>query len=84
MDNYRTIEQKLANREPFRGNSLWAYTTENGVYRVVSYSTTIASFIPSEASDVWVGESGAWVSSDKYSTTTSRHQNLIRKAWGVN
>jgi hypothetical protein len=73
MDNYKTIEYKLRNREPFKGNSMWAYW-DGEVYKVVSYSTLIAE----------QGSRGNLLISDrKYSTTTSRHQNLIRRAWGV-
>jgi len=73
QDSYRTIAVKLANREPFKGNSLTAYWWGD-TYRVVSYSTLIASrYI--------LGDT--WISPDKYSVTTSRHQNLIKKAWGI-
>ena len=73
MDNYKTISTKLANREPFRGNSLRAYW-DGEVYKVVSYSTLIAE----------IGNMGNMLISDrKYSVTTSRHQNLIRRAWGI-
>lgn len=73
MDNYRTIEQKLKDRTPFKGNSMWAYW-DGEVYKVVSYSTLIAE----------QGSRGNLLISDrKYSTTTSRHQNLIRRAWGI-
>jgi hypothetical protein len=75
MDNYKTIEQKLRNREPFRGNSLtgsyWGET-----YRITSYSTLIAGY--NTISGV------AWVTPERYSVTTSRHQNLIKRAWGLN
>ena len=70
MDNYKTIEQKLANREPFRGNSLTAYWSGE-VYNVVSYSTLIATAV----------QRGYWTTFNerKYSATTSRHQNLIKR-----
>jgi hypothetical protein len=82
MDNYKTIEQKLANREPFRGNSLTAIANETWgsfEYRVYSYNTLIAT-------KTWDGSEGEWftyLDPNRYSVTTSRHQNLIRKAWGV-
>lgn len=71
MDNYKTIATKLANREPFRGNSLTAYWYGD-VYRVVSYSTLIATAV----------QAGYWTTynASKYSNTTSRHQNLIKGA----
>jgi TRAP-type C4-dicarboxylate transport system substrate-binding protein len=74
QDNYKTIQQKLRNREPFKGNSLTAYW-EGQVYKVVSYSTLIAE----------IGNMGNILISDrKYSVTTSKHQNIIRRAWGIN
>jgi len=73
MDNYRTIATKLANREAFRGNSLKAYWIGE-VYKVISYNTQIAE----------VGNMGnILLNKNKYSVTTSRHQNLIKRAWGI-
>ena len=72
MDNYKTIEQKLANLEPFHGNSLSAYWNGGGYY-VESYTTVIAR-------DMFGTKE---VSSAKYSVTTSKHQNLIKRAWGL-
>lgn len=73
MDNYKTIARKLANLEPFRGNTLTAvYVGE--VYKVFSYSTLIAE----------VGNMGnRLLNETKYSVTTSKHQNIIRRAWGI-
>ena len=82
MDSYKVIETKLTNLEPFNGNSLSA-KAENAwgslVYRVYSYNTLIAT-------KSWHGDEGEWstyLNPEKYSVTTSRHQNLIRKAWGL-
>jgi len=75
QDNYRTIATKLANRESFEGNSLRAYWAGSD-YRVMSYSTMIAAYMADTETK--------WLNETKYSVTTSRHQNLIRKAWGVN
>lgn len=74
MDNYKTIETKLRNRESFRGNSLIASSYGN-LYQVVSYDTLIASY-DIETHRVWLDDT-------KYSVTTSRHQNLIKRAWGM-
>jgi hypothetical protein len=74
QDNYKTIESKLRNREPFNGNSLRAYWAGSD-YRVISYSTMIAAYL--------ADESKTYINDTKYSVTTSRHQNLVRKAWGV-
>ena len=73
MDNYKTIETKLANFEAFRGNSLNGFWFGD-VYKVFSYTTLIGE----------IGSSGnKLVSENKYSVTTTRHQNLIKKAWGI-
>jgi hypothetical protein len=72
MDNYKTIEQKLQTLTPFKGNTLTAYW-DGDIYKVFSYSTLIAVSQPS----------GKVVASAKYSVTTSKQQNIIRRAWGV-
>jgi len=74
MDNYKTIETKLANREPFRGNSLTGYIL-GGIYYVDSYSTQIAR--------VNINGASPWISPTKFSVTTSRQQNLIKRAWAI-
>lgn len=75
MDNYKTVEQNLKNYLPIRGNSITANWDALGNYQVYSYSTLIAT---SHRDGV------NWLDARKYSVTTSRHQNLIRKAWGLN
>ena len=74
MDNYRTIETKLENRQNFTGNSLRGFW-DGDTYKVWSYNTLIATL-----------QAGGdrWVNPAKYSNTTSRQQNLIKRAWGVN
>ena len=82
MDNYKTIETKLATLTPFNGNSLTAVadTTWGSIsYKVYSYSTLIAE-------QSWHGNDGEWdsyLNETKFSATTSRHQSLVRKAWGI-
>jgi hypothetical protein len=78
MDNYKTIEHKLRNLEPFKGNSLRGEVDSYGALRVWSYDTHIGT---------------AWPKDDKilvtvfdeyrYSATTNRHQKLIRRAWAI-
>ena len=50
---------------------------EWGSYKVYSYSTQIAQ--------AWPSNDGMRVAmnEEKFSTTTSRHQNLIKRIWGV-
>ena len=72
MDNYKTIENKLAQLIPFKGNSargIWNGKT----YEVYSYRTLIAT----------ADGSVQWLDTRKYGNTTSRQQNLIKKAWGL-
>jgi hypothetical protein len=82
MDNYKTIETKLSTLTPFTGNSLTAIADKTWgsiSYKVYSYSTLIAE-------KSWNGNEGEWdsyLNKTKFSVTTSRHQNLIRKAWGI-
>lgn len=77
MNTYKEIEIKLANFEPFRGSSLTGLADEYGTYRVFSYDTLIATAWPTPE-----GMKGK-VTDQWYSVTTSRAQNLIRKAWGI-
>ena len=73
------IETKLRNLEPFRGNSMSGYWNDNkGGLDVYSYNTAIgqALFVNGE---IVVD----YFNPEKYSNTTSRHQNLVRKAWGL-
>lgn len=74
MDNYKTIETKLKNYQPFTGNSLTAIL-EGDEYSVYSYSTKIARCS--------LGVMWHEVSPVKYSQTTTRQQNLIKRAWGL-
>ena len=71
--NYRQIENHLAQLLPFNGNSCHSFW-DGDTYKVYSYSTLIAS------AD---GMTEQWVTPERYSVTTSRLQNLIKKAWGI-
>lgn len=79
--NYTQVEEAIRNRQEFRGNSCRGYY-EDGEYVVVSYNTTIA-----KATRVVVAgaERGTelWLNPAKYSVTTSRLQNIIKRAWGL-
>lgn len=68
--NYRQIPHSLLSQEPFEGNSMSARRDHTGDYVVFSYSTEIARV------DHRTGE--RTFNDRKYSTTTSRHQNLVR------
>ena len=82
--NYTQVERAIAERVPFTGNSCHAiiapgYRDDIVSYEVYSYRTLIAQF-NTQAN----GEIGFWVSGEKYSQTTTRLQNIIKRAWGVN
>lgn len=82
---YKTIPALIATRTPYKHGSSFATlsTYENKgvkVYSVYSYSTEIARFIV----DYKGNEIERSVSNRKYSMTTSRLQNIIRNAWGLN
>ncbi len=70
-DNYKTIEAKLDSLTPFKGNSMQGFWSEMGRFMVYSYNTLIG----------YSTLSGFTIFEDKYSATTSRHQNLLRKVW---
>jgi hypothetical protein len=68
MSNYRSIPSLLSARQPFEGNSMSARLDGEGNYIIFSYATEIAR----------VDAYGDKTFNDhKYSTTTSRHQNLV-------
>lgn len=66
--NYSEIKNLLAARKPFKGNSMSAELDSDGTYSVFSYDTMIAQV---SAADVYIND-------EHYSTTTSRHQGLVR------
>jgi hypothetical protein len=70
---YRTMPALIATRTPFKHGSHSAYTDTDGRYRVWSYSTEIAT---AKGDEITFNER-------KYSVTTSRLQNIIRKAWNI-
>lgn len=79
---YATMPALIANREPFTHGSAHAVKHETRTrmeYSVYSYSTLIATV-------VWDGSEGEYekfLNESKYSMTTSRLQNIIRKAWAI-
>lgn len=71
--NYREIPQLVRNMVPFTGNTMSAVINSSGEYWIFSYSTPIAVIDPSK--DIFK------LNANKYSTTTSRQQNIIRRAF---
>lgn len=80
---YATIPDLIATLTPFKHGSchaLWETSEIRGVrtFKVYSYSTLIAT-LKTDENGVEI-ERG--FNPQKYSMTTSRLQNIIRKAWG--
>ncbi len=74
---YATMPALIATKTPFVHGSCrgeWL-TAKDGtkIYRVFSYSTLIAQAL----------NGSYWVDDRKFSVTTSRLQNIIRKAWSI-
>lgn len=73
--NYRQIEDAIREGKPFEGNSArGVFSTLDGYYRVYSYNTLIARIMPYTMAQ---GE----LNTRRYSNTTSRLQNIVRRAW---
>lgn len=70
---YREIPGHVRARESFEGNSMSAYTDNDGTYKVLSYATVIATLSP---------DGLAWISDNHWGPTTGRHINICR-AWLV-
>ena len=69
--NYKGIEKALEMCETFKHGESMRATREQGLYRVFSYNTEIARF--NEIEGVW------YVNPNKYSVTTSKQQNLVKR-----
>jgi len=65
----------LKSLTPFKGNSMRAVIENGNEYRVISYNTTIAMATLDGVIHYY--------NPTKYSTTTSRQQNLVKRAWGL-
>jgi hypothetical protein len=78
--SYRAMETAIRNCVPFEGNSargVW----EGDTYKVYSYRTLIATVEGSFAGRA--GHGVVELNTQKYSVTTSRLQNIIRRAYGI-
>lgn len=69
--NYKDVESSLEMLETFRHGASMKATREGALYRVFSYDTEIARF--NEIEGVW------YVNPNKYSVTTSKQQNLVKR-----
>ncbi len=73
MPNYKKVAELLAQKLPFKhGHSMKAVFDNygNGDYVVYSYTTIIARYNT---------ETGWWINLQKYSVTTSKQQNLLKR-----
>lgn len=71
---YATIPALLATKTPFKHGSCHAFISSSNAYVVVSYDTEIGA---------WLASGTKVMNDKKFSVTTSRLQNLIRKAWNI-
>ena len=72
--NYRDCVRAMEARRPFQGNTLYGVSPCDGVYQVYSYSTLFYE----EKNGVVT-----FHNTNKYSVTSSKHQNYIKKAFGL-
>lgn len=72
MPNYKEIEQLLADLTPFKHAHSMSARIEGDTYRVLSYSTLIGEY--SFATNQW-----NYFNDSKYSVTTSKQQNILRR-----
>ena len=79
MTTLKQASELLADRLPFDAGNLSARVS-GGVYEVFSYFTLIAVSTPYAPSDFAEVLPTAY----NYSNTTSKHANLIKRAWGLN
>ena len=79
MTTLRQAEHLLADREPFDAGNLSARIS-GGVYEVFSYFTLIAYSSPYSPADL----AEVYPSAYTHSKTTSKHANIIKRAWGLN
>lgn len=68
---YKQIEGLLALHEPFNHSGTLTAKREGDEYKIWSYSTLIATYNLMDGT--W------WINPTKYSVTTSKQQNLIRR-----
>ena len=69
--NYKQIAELLAIRAPFNHSGTLTAYREGDEYRVLSYSTLIATYNLMDGT--W------WINPTKYSVTTSKQQGIIRR-----
>jgi hypothetical protein len=82
MLTLKEAQEALSNRQPFNAGNLSA-RDNGGSYEVFSYLALIAH----SPSFVYLGiEEDSKITPNAYnhSQTTSKHANIVKKAWGLN
>ena len=79
MATLKQASELLADRQPFTAGNLSARVS-GGVYEVFSYFTLIAVSTPYSPADLAELMPTAY----NHSKTTSKHANIIKRAWGLN
>jgi hypothetical protein len=74
LKTLKQAEQLLEARQPFTTGTLSARYDMGGNYLVFSYDTMIAGITKAGLIET---------TKTKYSVTTSKHLNIIKRAWGV-
>ncbi len=69
--NYKQVEELIGFKENFKHGYSMSAETENGEYVIWSYRTVIARYNFNDGK--W------WINPNKYSVTTSKQQNIIRR-----
>jgi hypothetical protein len=76
--NLQDAKRELALQNAFNSGNLrarWEYNgTMIGTYTVYSYNTPIAKLDPNRS---------VWFTPIRYSVTTSKHLNMVKRAWGL-
>jgi hypothetical protein len=82
MTTLKQAEQAIANCEPFNTGTLTG-TTEESDYGVILY--VVRSYgVPIAQHDAFLADTGlVYVTAYDYSVTTSKHANIVKRAWGI-
>ena len=73
--NYKQAPNAVAQMLNFKGNTMSGWWLDSSQYVVFSYAKEIGRY--DRLTDKLT------INAEKYSVTTSRHQNIVRRAWGL-
>jgi len=80
MITIKQAEQAITMMKPFNAGNLrgeWYEGYERPFYAVYSYAEKIAE----QEGD---SPEHRWLTEEKFSQTTSKHLNIVKRAWGIN